>query len=148
MKKLGPLMHQDDKVIFVNPINERLDGMRYADGVYNEMGVGGPSLNAGALLCLRKLALEWTVGATVQAPNPDGFMQRYVCLGAYPTTPYPWNNHCLKPEERCDQVYLDYGALLDAVRGKKWVLTSHFVETTTPGVKVNLFEVPGGYALP
>jgi len=148
MEKLGPLMHRDDKVIFVNPINERLDGMRYVDGVYNEMGVAGPSLNASALLCLRKPALEWTVGATVLAPNPDDFMQRHLYLGAYPTAPYPWNNHCLKPEEHCDQVYLDYGPLLDAMRGKKWVLTPHCVETTTPGVKVNLFKVPVGYALP
>ena len=45
-------------------------------------------------------------------------------------------------------MYLDYGPLLDAMRGKKWVLTPHCVETTAPGVKVNLFEVPGGYALP
>lgn len=148
MKKLGPLMHRDDKVIFVNPINERLDGMRYVDGVYNEMGVAGPSLNASALLCLRKPALEWTVGATVRTPDPDGFMQRHLYLGAYPTAPYPWNNHCLKPEEHCDQVYLDYGPLLDAMRGKKWVLAPHCVETKTPGVRVNLFEVPGGYALP
>ncbi len=43
---------------------------------------------------------------------------------------------------------LAYGPMLTAMRGKKWVLTPHCVETTTPGVKVNLFEVPGGYALP
>jgi hypothetical protein len=34
------------------------------------------------------------------------------------------------------------------MRGKKWVLAPHCVETSTPGVKVNLFQVPGGYALP
>jgi hypothetical protein len=45
-------------------------------------------------------------------------------------------------------ISLAYGPLLTAMRGKKWVLTPHCVETTTPGVKVNLFEVPGGYALP
>ena len=28
------------------------------------------------------------------------------------------------------------------------MLQPHCVETTTPGVKVNLFEAPGGYALP
>jgi hypothetical protein len=41
-----------------------------------------------------------------------------------------------------------YGPLLTAMRGKKWMLAPHCVETMTPGVKVNLFEVPGGYALP
>ena len=34
------------------------------------------------------------------------------------------------------------------MRGKKWVLTANCVETITSGVKVNLFEVPYGYALP
>ena len=148
MQKLGPLMHRDGKVIFVNPINERLDCLRYVDGVYNEMGVSGPSLNASALMCLRKPALEWTVGRNLHEPDPDAFMQRHLLLGAYPTAPYPWNNHCLKPEEHGDQVYLDYGPLLDAMRGKKWVLAPHCVETETFDAKVNLFEVPGGYALP
>ena len=148
MEKLGPLMHRDDKVIFVNPINERLDCLRYVDGVYNEMGDYGPALNASALMCLRKPALEWTVGRTLHEPDPDAFMQRHLLLGAYPTAPYPWNNHCLKPEEHGGQLYLDYGPLLDAMRGKKWVLAPHCVEASTPGVKVNLFEVPGGYALP
>jgi len=32
------------------------------------------------------------------------------------------------------------------MRGKKWVLAPHCVESAT--AKVNLFEVPGGYALP
>jgi hypothetical protein len=148
MEKLGPLMHRDGKVVFVNPINERLDCLRYVDGVYNEMGVSGPSLNSSALMCLRKPALEWTVGRNLHEPDPDAFMQRHLLLGAYPTAPYPWNNHCLKPEEHDDHVYLDYGPLLDAMRGKKWVLAPHCVKTTTPGVKVNLFEVPGGYVLP
>ena len=47
-----------------------------------------------------------------------------------------------------DRQYLDYGPLLSAMRGKKWVLEPHCVESATPGVKVNLFQVPGGYALP
>jgi hypothetical protein len=75
-------------------------------------------------------------------------MQRHLHLGAFPTAPYPYNNHCINPEPSADQLYQDYGPLLDAMRGKKWVLAPHCVETTTPGVKVNLFEVPGGYALP
>lgn len=148
MEKLGPLMHGDGKVIFVNPINERVDCMRYVDGVYNEMGIWGPSLNASALLCLRKPVMEWTVGRTLHEPTPDAFMQRHMFLGAYPTAPYPWNNHCLKVEEETPHLFASYGPLLDAMRGKKWVLAPHCVETSTPDVKVNLFEVPGGYALP
>jgi len=43
---------------------------------------------------------------------------------------------------------MDYGPLLDAMRGKKWVLTARCVESANPNVKVNLFQTPGGYALP
>jgi hypothetical protein len=43
---------------------------------------------------------------------------------------------------------LAYGPLLRAMNGRKWVLAPHCVETATPSVKVNLFEVPDGYALP
>jgi len=75
-------------------------------------------------------------------------MQRHLHLGAFPTAPYPYNNHCINPEPSADRLYMDYGPLLDAMRGKKWVLAPRCVETTTPGVKVNLFEVPAGYALP
>jgi hypothetical protein len=148
LAKLGPLMHRAGKVIFVNPINARLDCLRYVDGVYDEVGTLGPALNASAMMCLRKPALEWVVGRTLHEPDPDAFMQRNLFLGTYPTAPYPWNNHCLKIQEEPGGLFLDYGPLLDAMRGKKWVLAPHCVETTTPGVKVNLFEVPGGYALP
>jgi hypothetical protein len=52
----------------------------------------------------------------------------------------------MNPEKTADQLFLDYGPLLDAMRGKKWVLNPHCVESAD--AKVNLFEVPGGYALP
>ncbi len=34
------------------------------------------------------------------------------------------------------------------MRGKKWVLPPHVVEVVGNKAKANLFEVPGGYALP
>ena len=62
--------------------------------------------------------------------------------------PFPGNDHSLRPGPWVDRQYLDYGKMLDAMRGKQWVLEPHCVESSTPGVKVNLFHVPGGYALP
>jgi hypothetical protein len=50
----------------------------------------------------------------------------------------------MKPEK----YYLAYGPLLDAMRGKKWVLAPHCVEVTDDAAKANLFQVPGGYAMP
>jgi hypothetical protein len=148
MSKLGPQMHKADKVIFSNLMTVRLELGRELDGIYTEFGNNGNALNASALLGTRKPVVAWTYNETLHQPDPDAFMQRHLHLGAFPTAPYPYNNHCINPEPSADRLYMDYGPLLDAMRGKKWVLAPRCVETTTPGVKVNLFEVPAGYALP
>jgi len=151
--KLGPEMHAAGKVVFCNPMDMRLDLMREIDGFYTEHGESGPGLNSFALLALRKPAITWTCmwwdkPVYDLKPDPDSFFQRHLLMGVYPTAPYPFNNHALQPSTASDPHYLDYGPLMEAMRGKKWVLAPHCVETSTPGVKVNLFQVPGGYALP
>ena len=146
MSRLGPQLHQADKVIFSNMMTERLELCRELDGLYTEFGNNGNALNAAALLCLRKPVVCWTYNETLQEPDPDSFIQRHLHLGCFPTAPYPWNNHCITPEPKADQLYLDYGPLLGVMRGKKWVLTPQCVESDE--AKVNLFEIPGGYALP
>lgn len=155
--KLGPVMHQAKKVIFVNPMAMRLDLMKGIDGFYSEHGESGPGLNSMAFISLRKPAITWTYmwwGTWDKAPrfellpNPDQFFQRHLFMGVFPTAPYPYNNHAINPQAATDKAYLDYGPLLDAMRGKKWVLAAHCVETSSKSVKVNLFEVPSGYVLP
>jgi hypothetical protein len=148
MARLGPLMHQAGKVVFVNNHYKRLDLLRHTDGIFDEFTYAGAPLNLTALLTLRKPALGWTDSEAALKPDPDVFFQRYLYLGVYPMAPFPGNDHSLRPSAWVDRQYLDYGALLDAMRGKKWVLEPRCVATATPGVKVNLFEVPGGYALP
>ena len=148
MSKMAPMMHESDKVIFSNLMTMRLELSRQLDGIYTEFGNNGNALNGSALIGIRKPVVAWTYNETLQDPDPDAFMQRNLYLGVFPTAPYPTNNHCIIPETKADQLYVDYGLLLNAMRGKKWVLESNCVETTTKGVKVNLFEVPGGYALP
>ena len=157
MTKLGPVMHQAKKVIFVNPMSLRLDLMKHVDGFYSEHGESGPGLNSLALVSLKKPAITWTYmwwGTWEQAPkfelspNPDQFFQRHLYMGVFPTAPYPYNNHAINPSEQTDKEYLAYGPLLDAMRGKKWVLAPHCVDTKNKGVKVNLFAVPSGYAVP
>ncbi len=146
--RLGPLMHRAGKVILVNSQHHRLDYMRNVDGIYDEYGDRGYSLNGSSLLALRKPALMWTHGSDWIKPDPDSYFQRHLHMGAFPTAPYPGNDHTVTPESAVDRLYLDYGPLLDAIRGKKWVLAPHCVEAAGSGAKVNLFEVPGGYALP
>ncbi|MEI6673802.1 MAG: hypothetical protein WCO57_01355 [Verrucomicrobiota bacterium] len=148
MARLGPLMHQAGKVVFVNNHVKRLDLLRHTDGIFDEFTYTGAPLNLTALLALRKPALGWTDDEAALRPDPDGFFQRYLHLGVYPMAPFPGNDHSLRPSPWVDRQYLDYGPLLDAMRGKKWVLEPRCVESSTPGVKVNLFQVPGGYALP
>ena len=69
-------------------------------------------------------------------------------MGAYPTAPYPTNDHCIAPDPWADKYYLDYGPLLDALRGKKWVLAPHCIEVRDDAAKANLFQTPGGYVAP
>jgi hypothetical protein len=146
MSKLGPQMHRSDKVIFSNMMTMRLELCRQLDGIYTEFGNNGNALNTSALLGLRKPVVCWTYNETLNQPGPDAFMQRHLHMGCFPTAPYPANNHCINPEPKADQLYIDYGPLLNSLRGKKWVLAPHCVESSD--AKVNLFEVPGGYALP
>jgi len=148
MEKLGPQMHQADKVIFCNLYPARLELCRELDGLYSEHGHMGLMFNATALLCLRKPAAVWSYNATLNQPDPDSYMQRHLYMGVFPTAPYPANNHCITPEPRADQLYLDYGPLLNAMRGRKWFLAPHCVESRTPGVKVNLFEASAAYLVP
>ena len=148
MARLGPLMHQAGKVVFVNNHYKRLDLLGHVDGIFDEFTYTGAPLNLTALLTLRKPALGWTDNEAALKPDPDAFFQRYLHMGVYPMAPFPGNDHSLRPSAWVDRQYLDYGPLLSAMRGKKWVLEPHCVESATPGVKVNLFQVPGGYALP
>ena len=148
MEKMGPRMHAADKLIYSNMMTMRLELCRELDGLYTEFGNNGNALNASSLLGLRKPVVCWTYNETLGQPAPDAFMQRHLHMGCFPTAPYPYNNHCINPEPKADQLYLDYGPMLDCLRGKKWILAPHCVGTATPGVKVNLFEVPYGYVVP
>lgn len=148
MGELGPRMHSTGKVIFVNTCRlQRLDVMEQVDGVYDEFGQHPHIINATALMCVRKPLIAWTYSDKDLQPDPDAYMQRHLYLGAFPTAPVPGNDHTITPGAM-DQFYLDYGPLLDVMRGRKWVLGAHAVEVEGHAAKANLFEVPGGYAVP
>ncbi|WP_146398984.1 hypothetical protein [Planctomycetes bacterium CA13] len=149
MDEVAAIFHDADKVIFANLCNSyRVEVAKYLDGVYDEFGHMGPRLNASALLCLRKPLLAWTPAASTLGSDPDGYFQRHLHLGAYPTAPYPLNNHTITPNARAETQYMDYGPLLDAIRGKTWVLFPHCVTVADETAKANLFEVPDGWVLP
>ena len=148
LAEIGPMFHAADKIILVNAMVNRTELLRHVDGIYHEFGHVPADLNGAALQCVLKPCIAWTPDEGTLKPDPDAYFQRHLHLGVYPTAPLPRNDHTISPSPWTDRCYLDYGPLMDAMRGRKWVLSSHCVEAVTPGVKVNLFQVPGGYVLP
>jgi hypothetical protein len=145
MNTLGPMMHRDNKVIFSNLMDIRLDLARHLDGVYAEFGNLPTVQNAISVLCVRKPALCWTTNSD---HLDDALFQRHLYLGLFPTAPYPYNNHCIQPSPERDRWYLDYGPLFDLLRGRKWVLTARPVMVTDGKALVNLFKTPAGWVMP
>jgi hypothetical protein len=143
---IGPVMHGADKVIFVNPLYRRVDLMANVDGFYDEFGQMGGALNGTALMGVHKPVVAWTPDDNTLRPDPDAYFQRCLYLGVYPTAPYPHNNHCIGPSAFNAKWYLDYGPLLDELRGRQWVLEPGCVSVDVG--KANLFSVPGGYLAP
>jgi hypothetical protein len=147
MSKLGAVMHGADKVIFSNPLYRRFDLFRHLDGLYDEAGQRGSNMNMDALAAVRKPAIMWTY--VIADPDPDSYFQRHLYMGAYVTAPVPENDHTIRPSGmKVDRYFLDYGPLMDTLRGREWVLQPHVIEVPDEQAKVNLFSVPGGYLVP
>ena len=146
--ELGPMVHTADKIILVNAMINRTELLRHVDGIYHEFGHVPADFNGAALQCVLKPCIAWTPHENTLKPDPDAYFQRHLHLGVFPTAPLPVNDHTITPSAWADRWYLDYGPLLEALRGRQWVLTAGCVEAATPDVKVNLFQVPGGYVVP
>ena len=148
LSRLGPLMRGADKAIFCNLHLKRLEMLREVDGVFDEFTYHGASINPCAFLGLRKPVIGWTAHEDNLKPDPDAFFQRYLHLGIFPMAPFPGNDHSILPSAWAEQQYVDYGPLLDAMRGKRWVLEPHAVEVEGGVAKTNLFAVPDGFVVP
>jgi hypothetical protein len=66
----------------------------------------------------------------------------------FPVAPFPQNDHCILPSAEADKIYLDYGPMFTAMRGRKWCLLPHVVQIDQGEAKTNLFKVAGGYVIP
>ena len=147
MERIGPIMHQANKVIVANPIRRRIEMMKHLDGFYDESGQNTLAFNLGSFVAMRKPYIAWT--QNIQDPTPDEFFQRHLYMGSFVTVPFPGISHTLPPSgAEVDSQYLDYGPLFDALRGRKWVLKAGVIRAEDPAVKVNVFEVPGGFVVP
>lgn len=148
MERLAPLMHQSGKVIYVNNHDKRIDLLKYTDGYFDEFTYGCSPLNLTALMGIRRPVMGWTDSEKDLQPDPDLFFQRYLHLGVYPMAPFPGNDHSLLPSEWVDQQYLDYGPLLQLLKGKKWVLEPNCIGVNDSSVKVNLFGCKDDWVIP
>ncbi|MGC8669391.1 MAG: NPCBM/NEW2 domain-containing protein [Chthonomonadales bacterium] len=148
MGRLGPLMHRAGKTIFCNMHVKRLEILRYADGIFDEFTYHPASINQDGLLGICKPVIGWTADESNLKPRPDEFFQRLLYMGIFPMCPYPGNDHSILPNPWAEDWYRRYGPLLDAMRGKKWVLTPHPVAVVQGRALVNAFHTPQGLVLP
>lgn len=146
MAKMLPLLHGAGKVVFVNNLLKRVDLLRDIDGIYDEFAAHAASLNLTALLSVRRPALGWTDSEDSLRPDPDAFLQRFLYLGVFPTAPFPGNDHCIGPSPWAEQQYLAYGPLMNALRGRTWVLEPHAVRVPGGEAVANAFRVGSDYA--
>jgi hypothetical protein len=148
LSKIAPIMHNAGKAIYGNTHYKRLDVMRDVDGIFDEYGYFGFNLNQDSFLGVYKPVIAWTAESSQLRPDPDEFFQRHLFMGAFPMVPYPENDHSILPDEWAERYYMDYGPLMDELRGRKWVLTPHVIEVERSAAKANIFQTPRGFAVP
>jgi hypothetical protein len=138
--RLARIMHDGGKVIFCNPHMNRLDLMEWIDGVYNEFGQIGHDLNLSAFLTLYKPLICWTPDRETVMKSPDAFFQRHLLMGAFPTAPFPGNDHTIEPDPEVESLYLDYGPMFTLLHGRSWVLIPGVAEVAHERALCNVFR--------
>jgi hypothetical protein len=145
LEELGPVFHDAQKVIFGNDMDRRLELMRHVDGFYDEHGYFPYNLNTSSFLALRKPLVCWTSDENPFGSDPDEYFQRHLYMGAFPTIPVPGNDHSILPSEENDRLYLEYGPLFNALRGRTWVLKPGIINVAEG--KANIFETPAHHVV-
>ena len=147
--KLGPLMHKADKVIFANTMTMRLELCRQLDGIYTEHGDtpggfqrgrpdGHPQAGAGLDAISKRSISPTRIRSCSGTCTWASFRPRRTRSTTTASIPMRRRIVCTWITVRC----------WTSMRGRKWVLAARCVEAADANVKVNLFQTPGGYALP
>jgi hypothetical protein len=146
--RLGNIMHGAGKVIFCNPHMNRLELMEQIDGVYNEFGHIGHNRNLSAFLTFFKPLICWTPDKETVLKSPDAFMQSHLVLGAFPTAPFPGNDHTVGPDPAVERYYLEYGRMFSRLRGRVWVLIPGIVSVRGDAALCNIFKTGKNLLVP
>ena len=148
MAKLDPMMHQNNKVIFCNPLYRRIDLLKEVDGIYDEFGNNPQSLNLCAQMAMFKPIIAWTISINDFKPNPDAYFQQHLYMGAFLTVPFPGNDHTINPDPAIENFYLDYGSMLNAIKGRQWILTPNVITVKDDSAKANIFKMNDKIIIP
>lgn len=146
--KIAPILHEKNKVVFINNHIKRLEDIKQVDGIFDEFGDVAASINANAFLCVNKPLLGWCHNKASIGDDFDAFMQKYLHLGMYPMAPFPANDHALLPDNEVDQLYLDYGKMFAEMKGKNWVLEPGAIKILGNKAKANIFKTDSGIIIP
>lgn len=147
-ERLGAVLHAHGKVLYCNNHTKRLEQLLHVDGMFDEFTYASAALNMSGLLGVYKPVLGWVAHEGQVLPDYHDFFQRFLYMGVFPMAPFPGNDHSLLPSPEVDQAYLEYGPLLDCMKGKQWLLSRNPVQVLDGEALANVFEVPGGYAIP
>lgn len=149
MKPFSQMVHDANKVIFVNNHVKRIDMLQYVDGILDEFTYTENALNTSAFLSLKRPLLGWTsTEEDIKRDGADNFFQKYLYMGAFPMCPFPGNDHSIRPSEWVDKQYLAYGKLMKMLNSREWVLESNPVTVISENAKANIFKVNGGFVIP
>jgi hypothetical protein len=148
LPKMADMLHNVDRVLYVNNHTKRIDVLKGVDGIYDEHSYYPSSLNSTAFCSLLRPAMGWTLdGNDFNNPDPDSYLQRFLYLGIFPTAPIPGNDHTIRPDSITDRYYLDYGPLFDLLRGRRWVLQPHVLSVNDSAAHANVFALPDAYVV-
>ncbi|MCL2661313.1 MAG: hypothetical protein FWD64_12470, partial [Acidobacteriaceae bacterium] len=142
LARMAPVFHDANKFVFVNCLTRRVDTLGHVDGIFMEFGDSPSALNLAGVMGSQCPVTVWTDGIDSLRPDPDAFFQQRLHLGVFPLAPFPDSDHSIAPDPWINAQYLDYGGMLNAIRGKRWVLKANAVSCAGEKAKVNLFDIP------
>lgn len=157
---IGNVLHAAGKAHSWNPYVPRADFMSHTDMVMAEDSYEDERMHLLGLLGVGgKPVLSWNPGCDVRPSSQCGryansgdnaiLLQRLLFWGLQPMLPVDGNDHAItrwQAEHGGDiQVFVSYGPLFKAMRGRKWAFSPHPVQATfgdSDGGHVNVFTLP------
>ena len=116
--------------LLINSHVYRLDMLAYVDGTFDEYGFFWHKMLLDGLTTMFRTSVQWQhashARATMSEPQSAAqYLHTHLLLGVFPMLPVIHNDHALSPDASYDGVFVRYGRLFDALRGRRWLLTAH-----------------------